>query len=489
QSFLPDEDQGLFLAQAQLPPGATTARTVAVMDEVKKYFREKEKGVIRSYFTVTGFSFSGAGQNVGMAFVQLEDWSKRKKKSQSVQAVAGRTMRALSKVRDAQIFAFAPPAVPGLGQSSGFDFFLLDRGGLGHDALMNARNQFLGLANQNPNLIGVRPNGLEDVPQFNVNVDYPRAEAMGVSPDAINSTLATAMGGLYVNDFLDRGRIKRVYVAADAPYRMTPEDLKLWRAPNKNGDLVPFSSFATTSWTYGSPKLERYNGAPALEILGAAAPGVSSGAAMETIEDLIKKLPAGFGVDWTGISAEERETGARAPALYLLSVLVVFLALAALYESWSVPISVLMVVPLGVMGAVIAAYFGGLSNDIFFQVGLLTTIGLSTKNAILIVEFAKTLEAHGRTAAEAAREASHVRLRPILMTSFAFGLGVLPLVLSSGAGARGRNEIGDAVLGGMLAAAFLGLFFAPLFYVLVRWIFGRKDARAHAFEAAPSPAE
>ncbi|MBI1365587.1 MAG: efflux RND transporter permease subunit [Alphaproteobacteria bacterium] len=488
QSFLPDEDQGLMLVQAQLPPGATSERTSAVMDQIKKYFREHEADTVRSYFTVTGFSFSGSGQNAGMAFVQLRDWSKRRKPGQSVQAIAGRTMRALSTVRDARIFAFMPPAVPGLGQANGFNFYLTDRGGQGHQALMAARDELLTLANQDPRLVGVRANGLEDEPEFKVNIDYQRAEAMGVSPSDVNTTLGTALGGVYVNDFLDRGRIKRVYVAADAPYRMTPEDLKMWRVPNATGELVPFSSFATTSWTYGSPKLERYNGVPSREIIGSTASGVSSGAAMKAIEEIARKLPQGFGVDWTGISAEERETGARAPALYALSILVVFLCLAALYESWSVPVSVLLVVPLGLMGAVIAAYLGNLSNDIFFQVGLLTTIGLSTKNAILIVEFAKTLEERGRTAFEAAREAARVRLRPIIMTSLAFGLGVLPLVMSAGAGARGRNEIGEAVLGGMLTAAALGLFFTPLFYVLVRRIFAGKKAPAAA-ASAPAAAE
>lgn len=486
QSFLPDEDQGLLLFQATLPPGATFERTSAVLDQVEAHLRDNESETVESYFTVAGFSFAGVAQNAGIGFVALKDWSERKGPDESAQAVASRAFGAFSQIRDAQVFAFTPPSAPGLGQASGFDFFLQDRAGRGHEALIEARNQILGMASQNPKLMGVRPNGLDDVPQLKIDVDHNRAQAMGLTPEAINSTLTTAMGGTYVNDFLNRGRIKRVWVAADAPYRMTPEDLDAWRIPNAEGKLVPFSAFADTSWTYGSPKLERYNGVPAIEILGQAAPGVSSGEAMKEIEKIAAQLPEGFGVEWTGVSIEERETGARTPILYALSILVVFLCLAALYESWSVPISVLMVVPLGVMGAVASAMLTGLSNDIFFQVGLLTTIGLSAKNAILIVEFAKVLEEQGRTAVDAAIEAARVRLRPILMTSFAFGLGVLPLVLSSGAGAAGRTAIGAAVLGGMLAASFLGVFFAPLFYVLVRRLFG---GRGFGREPALSPAE
>ncbi|MEQ8178479.1 MAG: efflux RND transporter permease subunit [Amphiplicatus sp.] len=475
QSFLPDEDQGLLLFQAQLPPGATFERTMAVLDQVEAHLRDNESETVDSYFTVAGFSFAGAAQNAGIGFVALKDWKDRKGKDASAQAIANRAFGAFSQIRDAQVFAFAPPSVPGLGQANGFDFFLQDRVGSGHDALVAARNQMLAEANQNPALMGVRPNGLDDVPQLKIDIDHNKAQAMGLAPELINSTLTTAMGGLYVNDFLNRGRIKRVYVAADAPYRMAPEDLNAWRIPNASGELVPFSAFADTSWISGSPKLERYNGVPAIEILGGAAPGVSSGAAMKEIEKIASQLPGGFGVEWTGISIEERETGAQTPILYTLSILVVFLCLAALYESWSVPISVLMIVPLGVMGAVASAMLTGLSNDIFFQVGLLTTIGLSAKNAILIVEFAQALEKQGRTAIEAAIEAARTRLRPILMTSFAFGLGVTPLVLSSGAGAAGRTAIGASVLGGMLAASFLGIFFTPLFYVLVRRLFaGRK---------------
>jgi len=480
QSFLPDEDQGQFLVQVQLPPGATEDRTKAVFEQIKKYFREEEADTIAHYFTVSGFSFAGSGQNMGLAFVTMKDWNERKSRDKSVQATVQRCMQAFSQIRDAQVFAFAPPAVPGLGQASGFDLYLQDRAGLGHDALMNARNQLIGMANQDPMFAGVRPNGLEDVAQLDLHIDYQRAEAMGLSQSTINSTIATAMGGTYVNDFLDRGRIKRVYVAADTHYRMTPEDLNRWRVPNASGELVPISAFTDTSWSFGSPKLERFNGVASREVLGGTAPGVSTGDAMKRIDELAKQLPSGFGIEWTGISAEERETGARAPALYALSILIVFLCLAALYESWSVPVSVLLIVPLGVMGAVIAAFMRGFANDIFFQVGLLTTVGLSAKNAILIVEFAKALQEQGRTAVEAAIEAAHTRLRPILMTSFAFGLGVLPLVFSSGAGAAGRMAIGSAVLGGMIAASMLGLFFTPLFFVLVRALFGGADARKQA---------
>ena len=385
------------------------------------------------------------------------------------------------------MFAFAPPAVPGLGQAGGINLFIQDRAGLGHEALMAARNQFLGMAAQEPSLVAVRPNGLDDVPQLKVDIDQLRAQAMGVDPATINATIAAAMGSVYVNDYMDRGRVKRVYLAADAPYRSSPEDLKLWRIPNASGELVPFSSFADISWTVGSPKLERYNGVAAVEIVGSAAPGVSTGEAMAAVERIVSQLPQGFGIEWTGISREEREAGSQTTLLYMLSILVVFLCLAALYESWSVPVSVLLIVPLGVLGASLAAFFGKLPNDIFFQVGLLTTVGLSAKNAILIVEFASLLEKGGRSPLEAAMEAARVRLRPILMTSFAFGLGVLPLALSSGAGAAGRNAIGSAVLGGMIVASFSGLFFTPLFYVLVRRLFGSGKTADKGEAAAMKP--
>lgn len=483
QSFLPNEDQGLMLIQAQLPAGATYERTLAALDQVENHLRDNESDTVNGYFTVAGFSFAGSGQNVGIGFVALKDWSERKGADASAQAIVARANGAFRQIRDAQVFAFAPPAVPGLGQASGFDFYLQDRAGLGHDALMSARNQLLGAAAQDPALVGVRPNGLDDVPQLKVDIDQRRAQAMGLSTDAINSTLTTAMGGLYVNDFLDRSRIKRVYLAADEKFRTAPDDLDALRIPNASGGLVPFSAFATTSWTNGSPKLERFNGVSSVQILGAAAPGHSSSEAMERIEAIVATLPDGFGIEWTGLSAEERESGALTPMLYSLSILVVFLCLAALYNSWSVPVAVMLIVPLGIMGAVASALMSGLANDIFFQVGLLTTIGLTAKNAILIVEFARTLEDGGMSAVDAAIESARARLRPILMTSFAFGLGVLPLVLSAGAGAAGRNAVGAAVLGGMLTAAFLGIFFTPLFYVLVRRVFGAKET--HSAELQP----
>ncbi len=493
-SFLPNEDQARMILQVQLPAGATYDRTLAVLDQVKAHLREEEEEMdtISGYFTIAGFNFAGNGQNVGIGFVPLKGWEERKRSEQSQDAVVQRAQVAFSQIRDAQVFAFGPPSVPGLGQSGGFDLYLQDRGGVGRDALIEARNQLLGAASQEPTLMAVRPNGLSEEPQLKVDIDQRKAQAMGLDLDTINATLASAMGGVYVNDFIDRGRVKRVYLAADGEYRSSPDDLKLWRIPNASGELVPFASFADISWTVGSPKLERYNGVSSVEILGSAAPGVTSGEAMATMERLVERLPPGIGMEWTGVSKEEIESGSKTTLLYALSILVVFLCLAALYESWSIPISVLLVVPLGVMGASAAALLGGLPNDIFFQVGLLTTIGLSAKNAILIVEFASLLEKRGRSALDAAIEAARVRLRPILMTSFAFGLGVTPLVLSSGAGAAGRNAIGSAVLGGMLAAAFLGLFFTPLFYVLVRRFFGgasSKTVETDGMKPGMEPAE
>ncbi|PQA87011.1 efflux RND transporter permease subunit [Hyphococcus luteus] len=488
-SFLPNEDQARMMVQVQLPAGATYDRTLAVLDQIKAHLRheEEEYDTISGYFTIAGFNFASSGQNTGIAFVPLKDWEERKRKDQSQDAVIQRAMAAFSQIRDAQVFAFGPPSVPGLGEAGGFNFYIQDRSGQGREALVNARNQMLGMASQEPTLVGVRPNGLSEEPQLKVDIDQRRAQAMGLELSTINSTLAAAMGGVYVNDFIDRERVKRVYLAADGPYRSSPEDLKLWRIPNAQGELVPFAAFADISWTTGAPKLERYNGVSSTQIQGSAAPGVSSGEAMMTIEKLAGQLPSGFGIEWTGVSREEIESGSKTTLLYALSLLVVFLCLAALYESWSIPMSVLLIVPLGVMGATLAALMRSLPNDIFFQVGLLTTVGLSAKNAILIVEFASQLEKQGRSAVESAIEAARVRLRPILMTSFAFGLGVTPLVLSSGAGAEGRNAIGAAVLGGMLTAAFLGLFFTPLFYVLVRRLFGSRAAAAPAEAMKPQP--
>ncbi|WP_417070868.1 efflux RND transporter permease subunit [Niveibacterium terrae] len=470
-AFLPDEDQGFMLVQAQLPAGATTERTLEVVKKVEAYFQNNEKEAAKDVFTVTGFSFAGQGQNAAMGFVNLKDWSERKRPDLKVAAVAGRAMGAFSQIRDAMVFAFAPPAVVEMGNATGFDAQLVDRGGLGHEALMGARNQLLGMAAQNPNLMAVRPNGQEDTPEFKIDIDQAKARALGLSLADINSTISSAWGSAYVNDFIDKGRVKKVYLQGDAPSRMLPEDLSKWHVRNASGQMVPFSSFATSHWIYASPRLERYNGSPSVEILGQPTPGKSSGDAMAAIEEIAAKLPPGIGIEWTGLSYQERMSGAQAPALYAISMLVVFLCLAALYESWSIPVSVMLVVPLGVIGALLAASARGLSNDVYFQVGLLTTIGLSAKNAILIVEFAKAQMEHGATLIEASVEAVRLRLRPIVMTSLAFILGVLPLAISSGAGSGAQNDIGTGVMGGMFTATVLAVFFVPVFFVVVRRLF------------------
>ncbi|MEE9927258.1 efflux RND transporter permease subunit [Microvirgula aerodenitrificans] len=485
-SFLPDEDQGILFSQIQLPAGATQERTLNVIEQVEQHFMVKEKDSVSSVFAVAGFSFSGNGQNNAIAFVSLKDWDQRDGKTQSVKALAGRAMGAFSQIKDAMVFAFAPPAVVELGNATGFDLQLQDRGGLGHDKLMEARNQLLGMAAKSPALAGVRPNGQEDTPQLRINIDQQKATAQGLSIAAINDTLSSAWGGAYVNDFIDRGRVKKVYLQADAPYRMVPEDLNKWFVRNTQGDMVPFSSFATASWEYGSPRLERYNGVPSLEILGEPAPGKSSGEAMQEVENMIAKLPPGIGYEWTGLSFQERMTGSQAPALYAISLLVVFLCLAALYESWSIPFAVMLSVPLGVVGAVVATSVTGLSNDVYFKVGLLTTIGLAAKNAILIVEFAKELYEGGMGLIDATLEAVRMRLRPILMTSLAFTLGVLPLAINKGAGSGAQNAIGTGVVGGMISATVLVIFLVPLFFVLVRHLADRKRTATTATEATPS---
>ncbi|NIY93208.1 efflux RND transporter permease subunit [Vibrio diazotrophicus] len=470
-SFVPEEDQGIFLSIIQLPAGATQEQTLNVMDKVEKHFLENESDSVQSVFTVSGFSFAGQGQNMGMAFVRLKDWDERTNPAMSVNAIVGRAWGAFSQVKEANIYTFNVPAIMGLGNATGFDAYITDNANLGHDKLIQARNQLLGMASQNPNLTGVRPNGMEDTPQFRINIDYEKAMAMGLSVSDINSTLSTALGSSYVNDFIDNGRVKKVYVQADAEYRMTPEDLRLWHVKNNLGEMVPFDAFATTDWTYGSPRLERYNGVPAVNIQGSAAPGRSTGDAMQAISNIVAQLPQGIGLQWTGASYQEVQTGSQAPLLYALSILIVFLSLAALYESWSVPFSVILIVPLGVFGAIAAATMKSLSNDIYFQVGLLTTIGLSAKNAILIVEFAKALYDDGKDLISATVEACRMRLRPIMMTSFAFILGVLPLALSTGAGAASRNAIGWGVVGGMFAATILAIFFVPVFFVIVMKLF------------------
>ncbi|MEZ6970154.1 efflux RND transporter permease subunit [Aeromonas sp. S11(2024)] len=486
-SFLPEEDQGVIMSMVQLPVGATKQRTEVVLADMRDYFLKNEKDNVDSVLTVSGFSFAGSGQNAGMAFIKLKDWSERKSPERSANAIIGRAMGYLFSIKEAQVFAFNLPPIPELGTATGFDFFLQDRGGIGHDKLMAARNQLLGMAAQDPTLVRVRPNGMEDTPQLDIKIDYEKALAQGLSIADINNTLATAWGSSYVNDFVDRGRIKKVYMQADAPFRMNPEDLKLWYVRNSAGQMVPFSAFASTEWSFGSPRLERYNGVPAMEIVGEAAPGKSTGDAMAAIEQMVKQLPEGVGIEWTGLSFQERQAGSQAPALYAISLLVVFLCLAALYESWSIPFSVMLVVPLGVLGAIVAATLRGLENDVYFQVGLLTTIGLSAKNAILIVEFAKELYDKGMGLGEAVVEAARLRLRPILMTSLAFILGVLPLVISSGAGASSRNAIGTGVMGGMISATVLAIFFVPLFFVLVmRYFTSHKSKEARMAAAVES---
>lgn len=476
-SFLPDEDQGVFLSMAQLPAGATQERTQKVLDEMTDYYLTKEKNNVESVFAVNGFGFAGRGQNTGIAFVSLKDWSERPGAENKVEAITGRAMGYFSQIKDAMVFAFNLPAIVELGTATGFDFQLIDQAGLGHEKLTQARNQLFGMIAQHPDVLtGVRPNGLEDTPQFKIDIDQEKAQALGVSISDINTTLGTAWGGSYVNDFIDRGRVKKVYLMSEAKYRMLPEDIGKWYVRGSDGQMVPFSAFSTSRWEYGSPRLERYNGLPSMEILGQAAEGKSTGEAMNLMEELAGKLPAGIGYDWTGMSYQERLSGNQAPALYAISLIVVFLCLAVLYESWSIPFSVMLVVPLGVVGALLAATLRGLTNDVYFQVGLLTTIGLSAKNAILIVEFAKDLmDKEGKGLIEATLEAVRMRLRPILMTSLAFILGVMPLVISSGAGSGAQNAVGTGVMGGMVTATVLAIFFVPVFFVVVRRRFSRKN--------------
>lgn len=460
-----------------------------MLDQVRDHFLVGEKEAVQSVFTVSGFSFAGAGQNAGLAFVRLKDFEHRKSANLKAQAVAGRAMGAFSQFRDAMVFAIVPPAVQELGNSSGFDFQLQDVGGVGHEALMNARNMMLGMASQDPSLVGVRPNGQDDTPQLKIEVDQAKAGALGLTTADINSALSAAWGGSYVNDFIDRGRVKKVYMQADAPFRMTPEDLNRWYVRNNQGQMVAFPAFATASWTYGSPRLERYNGLSSVNIQGAPAPGKSSGDAIAAMEKIAAKLPPGVGYEWTGLSAQELEAGNQAPALYAISILVVFLLLAALYESWSIPLAVIMVIPLGVIGALLATFARGLSNDIYFQVGLLTTMGLAAKNAILIVEFAKDLYEKGMGLIEATLEAVRLRLRPIIMTSLAFVFGVLPLAISNGAGSGAQHAIGTGVIGGMISATLLAIFFVPLFFVVVEKIFKPKHNGHDAAQGQVSSTE
>jgi multidrug efflux pump len=484
-AFLPDEDQGFLICQVQLPPGATVDRTIKVIRKLEKHFMEDEKQTVEGVITVTGFSFAGRGQNMGLAFVKLKDWGLRKSPDLKAPAIARRAMLAFSKFRDGMAFAFAPPAVIELGFANGFDMELQDRNGLGHDALMTARNQLLGMAMKNPKLVAVRPNGQDDNPQFKLDIDDVRAGAMGVSLAEANTVLANVWGGSYVNDFIQNGRIKRVYVQADSKYRMVPEDLNDWYVRNGRGEMVPFSSFATARWQYASPRLERYNGIPAMEIQGQAAPGISTGEAMTEMEKMAAQLPTGIGYEWTGLSYEEKNAGAQAPALYAISLLVVFLAVAALYESWTIPFVNLLMLPLGLVGAVTAVTLRVLPNDIYLQIGLLTTVGLSTKNAILIVQFIKAQLHEGQELVEATLKAIRIRLRPVIMTSLAFFFGTLPLALTKGAGAGAQNAIGTAVTGGLLSATFIDLIFIPFFFVMVSRLFGRK--RYHAVTESTKP--
>jgi multidrug efflux pump len=481
-AFLPDEDQGSMIVQVITPVGATQQRTMKSIEAVERHFLEDEKDTVASLFTVQGFSFSGSGQNNGMGFVRLKDWEERDTPEQHVKAVARRAMGALGQIKDAFAFAFVPPAVTELGRAAGFAFHLQDRGGQGHDALVAARNQLLGAAGQSKLLVNVRPNGQEDTPQFRVQVDNQKAAALGLRIADINATLSTAWGGRYIDDFIDRGRVKRVYLQADAPYRMNPEDFRLWSVRNDEGEMVPFSAFAGWDWSFGSPRLERFNGVPSVEIQGESAPGVSTGEAMAEVERLVAALPAGFGIEWAGVSYQEREAGAQTPLLFTLSLAIVFLCLAALYESWSIPTAVLMVAPLGILGAALANTLLGMQRDVYFQVAMLVTVGLTSKNAILIVEFAKSYVEQGMELVEATMQAVRDRLRPILMTSLAFGLGVLPLALASGAGSGAQRAIGIGVLGGMIVGTGLGLVFIPLFFVVVERLFVLRERPTAAAE-------
>jgi multidrug efflux pump len=479
-SFLPNEDQGTMLVNVQLPPGATQERTLDVMKQVEGYVLQQPE--VQGMVSVLGFSFSGQGQNAALAFITLKDWAERTAPGSDAQSIAGRAFGALSGIRDAFIFALSPPPIPELGASSGFSFRLQDRAGLGREALLNARNQMLGMASQSKLLTQVRPDGLEDAPQLQIDIDRDRANALGVGFDSISAAIGTALGSSYINDFPNAGRLQRVVVQADAPARMQPEDVLRINVLNGAGQAVPLSAFASTKWVTGPMQTVRYNGYPAMRLSGSAAAGVSTGQAMAEMEALAAKLPQGFGFEWTGQSREEKLAGSQATILYAFAILAVFLALAALYESWSIPLAVVLVVPLGVLGVLLATLLRGYANDVYFQVGLITIIGLSAKNAILIIEFAKDLQAQGKGVVEAALAAAHLRFRPIIMTSLAFTLGVLPLFLASGAGSASQRAIGTGVIGGMLTGTALAVVFVPVFFVVVRKLF-KGSARQHAHDA------
>ena len=489
-SYLPDEDQGILLAQILMPTGATLEQTQEVADEVQRYFLENEKEAMESCMTIAGIGFSGRAQNNGMVFAKLKDWKLRDRPDLRVKAIAGRAMEAFSKIRGAMVFAFPPPSIVELGNAIGFDFQLIDRGGVGHAALMNARNQLLGMAAQDPRLAKVRPNGMEDVPEYRIDVDWEKAGAQSLPIISIHNTISAAFGSAYVNDFIQAGRVKRVFVQADAPYRMLPKDLEKLYVRNAVGKMVPFASFASGHWTFGSPRLERFNSFPSMNIWGEPKPGRSSGEAMQGMEEIVSKLPQGIGYDWTGLSYQERQGTSVAPLLYTFAIFVMFLYLAALYASWIIPITILMILPLGVIGGFIASTLRGLPSDVYFQIGLLNTLGLATKNAILIVQFAKAGVEQGAGLIEASLQAVRVRLRPILMTSITTGLSVLPLALSTGAGAGAMVAVGTVVLGGMIAGTLLVVLFVPLFYVLIEKIFGKqkKLEAAKSTEQKPSGA-
>jgi len=481
-AYLPEEDQGALLVQVLMPTGATLEQTKNVLNEIQRYFQEHEKEAVESCMTVAGIGFSGRGQNNGMVFVKLKDWHLRNRKELRVKSIAERATMAFFRLKNAMAFAFPPPSVIELGNATGFDFQLLDRGGLGHERLMMARNQLLGMAWQDQRLKNVRPNGMEDVPQYRVDIDWEKAGALGIPITSIHNTISAAFGSAYVNDFIHGGRVKRVYVQADAPYRMLPKDIERLYVRNKYGKMVPFSSFSQERWSIGSPRLERYNGFPSINIWGEPAAGKSSGEAMKVMEEIASKLPPGIGYEWTGLSYQERMATAQAPILYAFSIFVIFLCVAALYESWAIPIANLLMLPLGVFGALMATWLRGLHNDVFFQIGFLTTLGLSTKNAILIIQFAKERISRGQGLIDATIGAARVRFRPVIMTSFAFFFGVLPLAITTGAGAGAMNAIGTAVCGGMLSATFIDLLYIPLFFVLVSRLFKVRQAPKDNYE-------
>ena len=486
-SFLPEEDQGIMFTLVQLPAGSTLDQTQDVLEKVRTYYTEQEPENVASVFTVAGFSFAGQGQNMGLAFVRLTDWEERSGDDNTAQAVSGRAMGYFfTQLNEAQVFAIVPPAITELGNASGFDLMLQDTGNLGHDGLLEARNMLLGMASQSDKVAGVRPNGQEDSPQLKININQEQAAAYGLTLGNINSVISTAWGSSYINDFVDRGRIKRVFLQGEPDSRTNPSDIGKWYVRSETGNMIPFDAFSSSEWQSGSPRLTRYNSLPSMNIQGSAAPGLSTGEAMSSMEAMMEKLPEGVGYEWTGMSLEEQKSGAQAPMLYALSILVVFLCLAALYESWSIPFSVLLVIPLGVLGAVIFTWFRDFANDIYLQVGLLTVVGLSAKNAILIIEFAKEHQEEGYSLKEAVMTAARQRLRPIIMTSLAFGLGVVPLAIATGAGSGSQNAIGTSVVGGVVTATVLGIFFIPMFYVWVRSMFPHKYENNKPNDRGPS---